>query len=190
MPSPRILCFAGSIRSGSINARLAALVVKELALMDVAVTQISLADYPMPIYDGDLEAASGQPDAAKALHRLMTEHQGIFVAAPEYNAGMTPLLKNTIDWVSRIRTQPSPWKGRAWAIGAASGGQFGGYRGLIQLRQTLGLGLGATVIPEMTVVIRANDAFTEAGGFKDEALTKTMQTMLARLVEEAGRYAA
>lgn len=189
MAAPRILCFAGSTRSGSINAKLCALVVKELALMDVGVTRVSLADYPMPIYDGDMEAASGQPENAKALHRLMTEHEGIFVASPEYNAGMTPLLKNTIDWVSRIRGQPSPWKGRAWAIGAASGGQFGGYRGLIQLRQTLGLGLGATVIPEMTVVIRANDAFTEAGGFKDDALATTMRTMLARLVEEAARHA-
>lgn len=189
MASPRILVFAGSTRAGSINAKLAALVVKELALADVPVTQISLADYPMPIYDGDLEAASGQPENARKLHTLMTEHQGIFVASPEYNAGMTPLLKNTIDWVSRLRGSPSPWRQRVWAIGAASGGQFGGYRGLIQLRQTLGLGLGCTVLPEMTVVIRANDAFNDAGGFKDEALTNTMRTMVSRLVEEASRYA-
>lgn len=190
MPTPRILVFAGSTRAGSLNARLAALVVKELALQDVPVTQISLADYPLPLYDGDLEAASGVPENAKALHRLMTEHEGIFIASPEYNAGMPPLLKNAIDWASRIRGQPAPWKGRVFAIGAASPGGFGGYRGLIQLRQTLGLGLGATVLPEMTVVIRANDAFDDIGSFKDEAMTKTLQTMLARLVEEAGRFAA
>lgn len=188
MANPRILVFAGSHRAGSINTRLAGIVVKELAMMDVPVTQISLADYPMPLYDGDLEAASGQPETAKALHRLITEHQGVFIASPEYNAGMTGLLKNTIDWVSRIKTQPSPWKGRAYAIGAASGGNLGGYRGLLQLRQTLGLGLGATVIPEMTVVMRAGDTFAEHGGFKDEAMTNTMRTMLTRLVDEAARY--
>ncbi|MEJ1157141.1 NADPH-dependent FMN reductase [Prosthecomicrobium sp. N25] len=188
MTSPRILAFAGSIRTGSINAKLTALVVKELALADVPVTQISLADYPLPIYDGDLEAQSGVPENAKRLHGLMVEHQGIFIASPEYNAGVTPLLKNAIDWVSRIRTQPTPWKGRAYAIGAASGGNFGGYRGLIQLRQTLGLGLGATVIPEMTVVMRAGDAFNEAGGFREEAMSTTLRTMVTRLVEEAARH--
>jgi chromate reductase len=188
MRQPRILCFAGSTRSGSVNARLAAVVVKELALTDVAVTQLSLADYPMPLYDGDAEAATGVPANAERLHRIFCEHEGIFVASPEYNGGMTPLLKNTIDWISRVRAPISPWKGRVYAIGAASNGGFGGYRGLIQLRHTLGLALGATILTEMLVVPRVNDAYNDAGGFKDEALVRQMTTMVARLKDEASRW--
>src|SRR5215470_7483879 len=103
MPQPKILVFAGSIRTGSFNARLAALAVKELALGEADVTRISLADYPLPLYDGDLEAKSGSPDNAVKLKRMMMLHQGIFITSPEYNASITPLLKNTLDWVSRVR---------------------------------------------------------------------------------------
>ena len=103
MPLPKILVFAGSIRTGSHNARLAALVTKELTLAGAEVTRISLVDYPMPLYDGDLEAKSGPPDNAVKLKRLMATHHGVFIASPEYNASVTPLLKNTIDWISRVR---------------------------------------------------------------------------------------
>src|SRR6187401_3799495 len=103
MANPRILVFAGSIRTGSFNARLAAIAAKEIALAGAEVTRISLADYPMPIYDGDLEAASGPPENAIKLKRMMMAHPGVFIASPEYNASVTPLLKNTLDWISRVR---------------------------------------------------------------------------------------
>jgi NAD(P)H-dependent FMN reductase len=187
---PRTLVFAGSTRAGSSNAKLAPPALKELALTDMPVTHVSLADYAMPLYDGDLETASGQPEAAKALFDLMVAHEGIFVAAPEYNAGITPLLKNTIDWVSRIRATPNPWKNRVWALGAASPGGLGGYRGLIQLRQSLVLGLGVTVLPEQVTVARATDAFAETGALKDDAAARQLRAVLGRLAEEAERYAA
>ena len=96
MSVPKILVFAGSIRTGSHNARLAALATKELALAGADVTRISLADYPMPIYDGDDEAKSGAPgNARQAQAAMMAAHQGVFIASPEYNASITPLLKNT-----------------------------------------------------------------------------------------------
>jgi chromate reductase, NAD(P)H dehydrogenase (quinone) len=130
MRRPKILVFAGSIRTGSFNGRLAALAAKELALLAADVTRISLADYPLPLYDGDAEAASGAPDNAKRLARLFTAHHGIFIASPEYNASITPLLKNTLDWISRVREAGGlpPYKNRVFAIGAASNGTYGGYR--------------------------------------------------------------
>ena len=108
---PKVLVFAGSIRTGSMNTRLAALAAKELLAAGADVTRISLADYPMPVYDGDLEANSGAPGNAVKLKQMFMAHQGIFIASPEYNASMTPLLKNSLDWVSRVRErgeQPLP----------------------------------------------------------------------------------
>src|ERR1700730_7798696 len=100
MRTPKILVFAGSIRTGSMNARLAALAAKEFGRAGAAVTRISLLDYAMPLYDGDLEARSGPPENAVKLKRMVGDHQGVFIASPEYNASLTPLLKNTIDWIS------------------------------------------------------------------------------------------
>src|ERR1041385_5591748 len=101
MPIPKVLVFAGSIRTGSFNARLAAIAAKEIARADAEVTRISLLDFPLPLYDGDLEARSGPPENEVKLKRMFCAHQGVFIASPEYNASLTPLLKNTIDWISR-----------------------------------------------------------------------------------------
>ena len=122
MANPRILVFAGSIRTGSFNARLAAIAAKEIALVDAEVTRISLADYP----DADLRrrprSHSGPPENAIKLKRMMMAHPGVFIASPEYNASVTPLLKNTLDWVSRVREGKEPplaaYKNRVFALGA------------------------------------------------------------------------
>ena len=99
------------------SAKLAALAAKELALIaDAEVTQISLADYPLPIYDGDLEAEKGVPENATKLARLIVAHQGVFIATPEYNHSLPPLLKNTIDWVSRVKhTGTMPYRHKVYA---------------------------------------------------------------------------
>src|SRR6187551_2526077 len=152
MSPPKILVFAGSTRTGSFNARLAALAAKELALAGADVTRISLVDYPMPLYDADTEAQSGQPENALKLKRMMMTHQGAFIASPEYNASVTPLLKNTIDWVSRVRERGEPpltvFKNRPFALGGASDSPYGAVRSLMALRQVLELGCGALVLPE------------------------------------------
>ena len=193
MSPAKILVFAGSFRTGSFNARLAALAAKELAFIDAEVTHISLADYPMPLYNGDLEQTSGQPENAFKLKRLMINHNGIFIVSPEYNASMTPLLKNTLDWVSRVRenNEPplAPYHNRVFALGAASNGTLGGMRSLIALRQLLELGTGALVIPEMISVRGAATAFDDNDNLRDEGLTKLLKSVLQRLVDVARQIA-
>jgi chromate reductase, NAD(P)H dehydrogenase (quinone) len=193
MSAPKILVFAGSIRIGSFNARLAARVAKELALAQADVTLISLADYPMPLYDGNLEAASGPPENAVKLKRLICMQHGVFITSPEYNASIAPLLKNTLDWVSRVREGKEPslaaYKNRAFALGAASNGTYGGMRSLIALRQVLELGCGALVIPEQVAVREAAQAFDEDDNLKDERSARLLTTVTSRLVEMARGFA-
>ena len=192
MPTPKILVFAGSIRTGSMNAQLAALTAKEFALAGADTTHISLLDYPMPIYDGDLESRSGPPEAAIMLKKMMQQQHGIFIASPEYNASVTPLLKNTLDWVSRVREgREAPlavYKDRAFALGGASNGQYGAMRSLLALRQVLEIGCGALVIPDQIAVSRAADAFDEMDNFKDEANAKRLKGVVQSLIQFASHY--
>ena len=191
MAGPRILVFSGSVRTGSFNARLAALAVKELLIAEAEVTRISLIDFPMPIYDGDVEAKSGPPDNAQKLKRLMMLHRGVFITSPEYNASITPLLKNTIDWISRVRGQNeaplAAFRNRIFALGAASPGTLGGYRGLMALRQVLELGCGATVLPEQVAVRDAANAFDADDNLRDARTADALKHLLRRLVD-AARY--
>jgi len=189
MTAPRILVFAGSIRMGSFNARLAALAAKELTIADADVSLISLTDFPLPLYDGNLEQLNGPPANAVKLKRLFGAHQGVFIASPEYNASITPLLKNTIDWVSRVRDTRDPplaaFKNRVFALGAASNGAYGGMRSLMALRQILELGCGALVIPEQVAVREAASAFDEMDNLKDERSAKALTGVTTRLLEMA-----
>jgi len=193
MTHPQILCLSGSTRGGSFNTRLAALVKKQLALTDVAVTQISLADYPLPLFNQDDEDASGVPQSADKLYDIFCAHQGIFIASPEYNASISPLLKNTLDWISRVKRPDRPpyaaFRNRVFALGAASPGGFGGYRGLLALRHIAEIGLGAHVLAEQISVPRCSNAFSEAGDLTDEVLAQTFGKMLDRLAEMAEYYA-
>jgi chromate reductase len=191
MLDPKILVFAGSIRTGSHNARLAALAVKLITLEGGVATHISLQDFPMPLYDGDHEAQSGPPEHAVKLKRMMMQHAGVFIASSEYNASLTPLLKNTIDWISRVRDGAEPplaaFRNRVFALGSASPGTLGGYRSLMALRQVLELGCGATVLPEQVAVRDAPNAFDENDDLRDPRTAQTLVSLLRRLVD-AARY--
>jgi chromate reductase, NAD(P)H dehydrogenase (quinone) len=186
---PKILVIPGSLRTGSHNERLAALAAKELALAEGDVTRISLADYPLPLFDADFAADAGLPRHAIHLRRMLEAHHGIFITSPEYSASVTPLLKNAIDWISRVREGSEPtyaaFKGRVFAIGSASPGSGGGLRSLIALRQILELGCGALVIPEMVTVGRADQAFDDMDNLKDPTLAAALKTLASRLVELA-----
>jgi chromate reductase, NAD(P)H dehydrogenase (quinone) len=185
----KLLFVAGSARQASFNKKLAHLGTEIARANGIAATFADLSDYPMPIYDGDLEAAEGPPENARKLKALMTIHDGIFIAAPEYNASMAPLLKNAIDWVSRIKDEGEVplqvFKSRVFALGAASPGAFGGIRGLMHLRQSLELGLGALVLPDQIAVPRAMEAFDDHGHLKDKANQELLKVVISKLARAA-----
>jgi NAD(P)H-dependent FMN reductase len=189
MPLPKILVLSGSIRKRSHNTRLAALAAKELTLADANVSRISLVDYPLPLYDADQDLVSGPPPNALKLKQMMAAHHGIFIASPEYNASITPLLKNTIDWVSRVRERGEPpyaaYRGRVFALGAASTDALGGVRGLLTLRQVLELGCGALVVPEQIAVGNAEHAFDEMDNLKDPRHSAALKVLVRRLIDMA-----
>ena len=189
MSAPKILVLPGSTRSGSHNVRLAALAAKELTLIDADVTRISLADYPLPLFEADLETRGGPPENAVKLKQMILAHQGVFIASPEYSASVTPLLKNAIDWVSRVRERGdasyAAFKGRVFAISAASPNATGGLRSLMALRQILELGCGALVIPEQVAVQQAETAFDDMDNIIDIRTANLFRAQLARLVEMA-----
>lgn len=189
MPAPKILILAGSTRTGSNNVRLAALAVKELTLLDVDVTRISLQDYPLPLYDPDLEARSGPPASAVKLKQMMMAHHGVFIASPEYTGSVTPLLKNAIDWVSRVRERGDPlcaaFRNRIFAIASVSPESSGGLYALLALRQILEIGCGAPVVPEQLAIAGADEIFDELGNIADTRIANQFHALLARLVETA-----
>jgi len=189
MHFPKILVIPGSVRTGSHNVRLAALAAKELTLLDAEVTRISLVDYPLPIYDADLDSRAGQPAEAVQLKQMIQAHHGILITSPEYSASVTPLLKNALDWVSRVREKGDPtyaaFKDRVFAIASASPAASGGLRSLMALRQILELGCGALVIPEQIAVASAELAFDDKDELVDLRLANLLRTELTRLVEMA-----
>ena len=132
MSPVKILIIPGSLRSGSHNVRLAGAAMAELVEAGAEVSLISLADFPLPIYDGDLEARSGVPAEAVKLKRLIGIHHGVLLVSPEYNSSPPPLLKNALDWVTRVRERDEPlghaMRGRPFALASASTGRFGGAR--------------------------------------------------------------
>ncbi len=167
----KLLFFAGSARKASLNKKLAALAGKLAREKGADVTIIDLKDFEMPLYDGDLEAEEGLPENAKRLKKLFIEHDGFFIASPEYNSSFSPLLKNTLDWISRIHEENEPslsaYSGKIAAIAATSAGPLGGLRGLVPLRMLLG-NIGVTVIPNQVAVGSGLQAFDDAGRLSDE----------------------
>jgi len=190
----RLLFFAGSTRHGSHNKRLARLAQHIATANGVEGVFVDLSDYPMPLYNGDLEAEQAPPLKAAEFKALLSEYQGVFIASPEYNSSVTPLLKNTLDWVTRVRgkgeTGLEIYKSRVFAIGGASPGYYGAMRSLLHLRQILEIGLGATVIPQQLALPRAGDAFDEDGSLKDKAQQTALKGVVEALAIAARKFAS
>jgi chromate reductase len=188
MSTLKILVIPGSLRTGSLNARLAAAVVDELVRADVDVTRLSLGDFPLPIYDGDLETTSGVPKHAINLKRMIGAHHGVLIVTPEYNSSLPPLLKNAIDWISRVQDtheiKGEVFRGRPFAIAAASSGRLGGTRCLQALRLVLSA-CRATVIPNQLALSFANEAYDEMDRLKFPADSEALQAMVRQLVDVA-----
>ena len=187
MSKPRILVFAGSTRTASLHRQLAQRATEALRRAGIDATFADLRDYPMPLYDGDLEDGSGVPATAKALKELFREADGFVIASPEYNGSYPALLKNTIDWVSRPEPGERPlavFRGKAAAILSASPGPGGGRRGLRQLRELLGM-IGIAVIPEEVAIAQAGDAFDGAGRLTRPHDAAALEQLAAGLLSAA-----
>ncbi|MDW6024557.1 NAD(P)H-dependent oxidoreductase [Mesorhizobium sp. BAC0120] len=185
---PKILVFAGSVRTGAYSGKTADAAQKELAIQGAEVTRISLADYPLPIMDQDLEQERGIPENAFKLARLIAAHDAVLICTPEYNGSMPPLLKNTIDWVSRIHRDNgkplNPYPGKVVGICSSSDGHFAGIRSANHLRAVLSHIQMEVIAPQVSVPHGA-DAFAEDGSFKEERLRKGMTRLCRTLIEHA-----
>ncbi len=189
--TPKILAFAGSARSESLNKRLVRVAAEGAKAAGADVTLVDLDDYPMPVYHGDLEAREGIPPSARALKTLFREHHGLLIASPENNASIPAMLKNSLDWVSRPDGGQNglvPYQGKVAALLSASPGVLGGLRGLVQLRAVL-QALGVLVISEQLALPRAHEAFADAGGLSDPKQRTSLLGVTGRLVEVTRRMA-
>jgi len=156
--TPKILAFAGSTRSGSFNRQALDYAVRGAREAGAEVTLIDLKDFPLPLYNGDLEQSHGLPEASIRLKALFKSHHGLLIACPEYNGSITPLLKNTLDWVSRQHGEESglvPYQGKLVALVSASDGNLGGLRGLRHVREILTV-LQVLVIPKQMALAKAD----------------------------------
>ena len=167
---PKILAFAGSLRKDSFNKKLVKIAIEGAKHSGVEVTYLDLADYPLPLYDGDLEQRQGLPDNAKALKKIFLAHQGFLISSPEYNSSLPGTFKNMIDWVSRPSPDEpeylAPYKGKAAAIMSASPSHLGVLRGLVHLRAMLE-NIFIYVLPEQVWIAHADEAFNADGQLKD-----------------------
>lgn len=187
--SARILAFAGSLRKESLNKKLVRIAAEGARQAGAEVTYIDLADYPLPVFDADLEARDGLPQAAVELKSVFGAHQGLLIASPEYNSSISAALKNAIDWISRPETESPPLKdfsGKVAGLLAASPGALGGLRGLVHLRSILG-NIRVIVLPEQQAIPRAHEAFDAQGRLKDGKLQTAVLDIGRRVAEVAGK---
>ncbi|MFT6791602.1 MAG: chromate reductase [Cellvibrionaceae bacterium] len=181
----KVLAFAGSARKDSLNKKLVAIAVEGARKAGAEISLIDLADYPMPLYNQDLESEEGMPEKALAFKKLLIEHEGFLIASPEYNSAFSPLLKNAIDWASRPVEGELPlvaFRGKIAALMAASPGHLGGIRGLVALRMLLG-NLGMVVLPDQQAIPSAHEVFDEEGSLIEESLQWRVMALGDNLVK-------
>lgn len=186
----KILVFAGSVRNGAFSQHMADAATRELEKQGAEVTQISLRDYPLPIMDEDLQSEHGIPEPAMQLARIIAKQDGLMICSPEYNASIPPLLKNTLDWVSRISKDGDaplkPYAGLTTALCSTSNGAFAGMRGLYHLRAVL-MAVGAQVLTEQCSVSGAANAFEADNTLKDERSQRALTNACRILIENCQR---
>jgi chromate reductase len=186
----KILVIPGSLRSGSHNVKLAMAAAYEFAQAGVEVTRLSLGDYPLPIYDGDLQAKSGVPKNAVNLKRMMGAHHGVLIVTPEYNSSIPALVKNVIDWITRVQdpheSRGQIFREKPFAIAAASEGRLGGTRALAALRLILSA-CHATVVPNQLALSFADQAYDDMDRLKKEADIEALKALVMQLIEVSQR---
>ena len=182
---PRILAFAGSLRKDSYNKRLVAVAAAGARNAGAEVTLIDLADYPLPVFDEDLEKAEGIPRSAAQLKELLKSHEGFLIGCPEYNSSITAALKNVIDWASR----PAPdeeslacFKGKVAVLMSTSPGVLGGMRGLVHVRAILS-SIQVLVLPDQKSIPNASTAFNSDGSLADPKQQEAVMNLGAKLAQ-------
>jgi chromate reductase len=182
---------AGSTRKDSFNKKLVKIAADGARAGGAEVTLLDLRDYPLPLYDGDLETAVGLPDNVRKLKDMFIAHKGLLIASPEYNSSISGVLKNAIDWVSRPAPGEAPlqaFDGKIAAIMSASPGALGGLRGLVTLRSILG-NIKVIVLPDQVAVSKAHEGFGADGHLKDEKQHASVAALGASVAEMLKRLA-
>jgi NAD(P)H-dependent FMN reductase len=186
----KLLAFAGSTRTGSLNQGLLDLAITEARARGAEVTAIRLKDFALPLYDGDLER-DAFPQGGRDLKALFRAHHGFLIASPEYNGSVSGVLKNAVDWASRPTdgegpTALSAFRGKVAGLMAASISPFGGLRGVTHMRQILGT-IQTVVATEQVLVPFAHGAFDENWALKEALPAQLLGGLAARVIELAER---
>ena len=188
---PKILAFAGSVRTGSLNKKLVKIAMMGAQSAGAQVTYIDLKDFPMPLYDGDFETKEGIPPPAIKFKEALIAHRGLLISCPEYNSSISGVLKNAIDWASRPLPGEAPlacFTNKVAGLLSASPGALGGLRGLVHVRSMLG-NIQVLVLPEQIAVPKADKAFSADGLLKDAkqlAAVKNIGFQLAKMLIALG----
>lgn len=188
---PKILAFAGSLRNDSCNKKLVKIAAEGARNAGAEVTYIDLRDYPMPIYDQEIETKEGIPPNAQKIKDLFIANDGFLISSPEYNSSISGVLKNTIDWASRpSKSDEIPlvcFKGKVATLMSASPSQLGGLRGLVHLRSILG-NIDVIVLPQQQTIPNAYEAFNTEGNLLNERHQKNAVKLGADLAEFLKKY--
>ena len=190
--APRILGFAGALRTDSWNKKLVKIALEGARAAGAEVTFLDLREVPMPIYDADIEASEGLPSNAKRFKQLLIAHHGFLIASPEYNSSISGALKNAIDWASRAEPGEPPlvcFDDKVAGLMSASPGPLGGLRGLVTVRSILS-NIRVLVLPDQVVVSRAHEAFDEHGKLKDAKQHAAVEKIGARVTSVIARLRA
>ena len=181
----KILIFAGSLRRDSLNKKFAREAMRLLSARAGVETEfVDLQPLAIPVYDGDVEEASGVPAGVKELAGKILAADALVISTPEYNGSIPGILKNVIDWLSRLK--PVSVSGKPLLLLAATPGAYGGMRSLWHTRQPFEA-LGTHVFPEMLGLPLAHQAFDESGGLKDAKLVERLEGLLERFLAHARR---
>jgi NAD(P)H-dependent FMN reductase len=187
--TPKILVFAGSLRTDSWNHKLAVAASKGAEAAGAVVTVIRLREFQLPLYDQEIEDHQGLPESCLKLKELFKAHHGFIVGCPEYNSSISGVLKNTIDWISRPREGEAPlecFDRKVIGLTAASPGGLGGIRGL-PVERTLFGHIKAIVLPDQFALAKAHEAFDDQGNLMDDAQRKMAEGVGRAVAEVAAK---
>jgi chromate reductase len=196
MSAVRLLAISGSERAGSLNRKLLDAAVKTAQARGAQVDTIDLRSLALPLFDGDIEKASGVPDGARRLRDALRAADAVLLATPEYNGFPTPLLINSLDWLSRLQAEGDAPAGLATTAGkplgivSASPGLLGGLRSLNYTRQYLSMAFAMMPVPQQFALSRAHEAFDDSGALKDAKQQAAVETVVGSVIRVAAALKA